>query len=278
MPAPEAEPAPLDELAQPVEPAAEADGAERGYYAAELVDEDQQAQLALKGSAQAAASASDPMGPGAVDRKRPDAAKPEPARKLRFRSKPSGGKQAVSNHKLELGGPAANAVSGADQLVLDHEMGSRAGAGGATTKRSAPRGGRSPVTTTGAASGWADRDEPAASGTLTAQRAPMSAAELRASESRLARAAKSKRCQEAAAIANDIYDRNPDHYKKRVAGSKNVERCGRQVADERKRRAVARKAPAADTSKNVGGGGKATAAPQKARAAPRPTESASQAD
>jgi hypothetical protein len=49
-------------------------------------------------------------------------------------------------------------------------------------------------------------------------------------------AARLKRCNDAAQIANDILDRNPDYYYARVTGSVSVKSCSGFVTAERKRR------------------------------------------
>ncbi len=76
-------------------------------------------------------------------------------------------------------------------------------------------------------------------------------------------AAKDKRCRDAGRIANDILDKKPTYYKKKVKGSKAVSDCGRFVAIETQRRAKQRKKQAARSRK------KAAGIPKKAKAAPR---------
>lgn len=91
---------------------------------------------------------------------------------------------------------------------------------------------------------------------------------LTVQEQKLTALARGKRCREAAAIANDILDRNPEYYVRRIRDSKDVEPCRRDVGVEQKRRAARRaKAPA---SKQAGGGG------QKTKAAPARDEAAEQ--
>jgi hypothetical protein len=82
---------------------------------------------------------------------------------------------------------------------------------------------------------------------------------------RLKAAWKGKRCQEAGKIANDILDRNPDFYTKRVKNTKAVTECSYYVKNETKRRARKRRA----TKKRASGGStsKAKAAPQRDEAA-----------
>ncbi len=80
-------------------------------------------------------------------------------------------------------------------------------------------------------------------------------------------AAKNKRCVEAGRIANDILDKKPTYYKRKVKGSKAVSDCNKFVAIETKRRAKARSKQAANARK------KAAGVPSKAKAAPRTDES-----
>jgi len=49
-----------------------------------------------------------------------------------------------------------------------------------------------------------------------------------------------QRCRDAARIANDILDRNPDYYYKRVKGSKAIKSCQWYVSNEQKRRSRTR--------------------------------------
>lgn len=53
---------------------------------------------------------------------------------------------------------------------------------------------------------------------------------------KLSKALTSQRCREAAKIANDILDRNPDFYYKKVAGTKSIKRCQWYVDNEQERR------------------------------------------
>ncbi|HKE19254.1 MAG TPA: zf-HC2 domain-containing protein [Kofleriaceae bacterium] len=69
-------------------------------------------------------------------------------------------------------------------------------------------------------------------------------------EQKLAALARDKRCRAAAAIANDILDRNPDFYARRVRDSKLVAPCRSYVNGEQRRRAAMRaKSPPAAASK-----------------------------
>jgi hypothetical protein len=78
----------------------------------------------------------------------------------------------------------------------------------------------------------------------------------------LAAAARDKRCRDAGIIANDILDKKPAYYKKKVAGTKAVKDCRSYVASETKRRAKVRSKRAARSKKAAG-------QPKKAKAAPR---------
>jgi hypothetical protein len=90
---------------------------------------------------------------------------------------------------------------------------------------------------------------------------------LSVQEQRLTALARGKRCREAAAIANDILDRNPEYYVRRIRDSKDVEPCRSFVGVETKRRAARRaKAPRS----------KAAGASQKAKAAPARDEAAAE--
>jgi hypothetical protein len=90
---------------------------------------------------------------------------------------------------------------------------------------------------------------------------------LSVQEQKLTALARGKRCREAAAIANDILDRNPEYYVRRIRDSKDVEPCRSLVSVETKRRAARRaRAP----------GGKAAGASQKAKAAPARDEAAAE--
>ncbi len=79
-------------------------------------------------------------------------------------------------------------------------------------------------------------------------------------------AAKSKRCREAGRIANDILDKKPAYYNRKVKNSQAVSDCGSYVASETKRRAKRRSKQAANARK------KAAGTPKKAKAAPRKTD------
>lgn len=53
---------------------------------------------------------------------------------------------------------------------------------------------------------------------------------------KLSKALSTQRCREAAKIANDILDRNPDFYYDKVAGTKSIKRCQWYVDNEQERR------------------------------------------
>lgn len=85
-------------------------------------------------------------------------------------------------------------------------------------------------------------------------------------------AARGKRCREAGRVANDILDRKPAYYKKKVEGSKAVGACRSYVASETKRRASLRSKRTAKSRKSKSG-----SIPSKAKAAPQMDESNAQA-
>jgi hypothetical protein len=74
--------------------------------------------------------------------------------------------------------------------------------------------------------------------------------------------AKKIKCSRVAQIANDILDRNPKFYYRRVRGSKKVSACNWYVSRETTRRSRLR------GKKGAGSGDSAVAAPRKRRAAP----------
>jgi hypothetical protein len=76
-----------------------------------------------------------------------------------------------------------------------------------------------------------------------ASREPLSREEqgwLDSSTQKLAGLVKVRRCREAAAVANDILDRNADFYSRRIADPKVTAPCQRYVTDERRKRVVSR--------------------------------------
>jgi hypothetical protein len=92
---------------------------------------------------------------------------------------------------------------------------------------------------------------------------------LEVQEQKLAALARGKRCREAAAIANDILDRNPAYYSRRVRDSRQLQPCRTYVASEQRRRAAVRaKSPPAAASKA------ASEPAQKVQAAPARDEAA----
>jgi Putative zinc-finger len=88
---------------------------------------------------------------------------------------------------------------------------------------------------------------------------------LQVQEQKLTALARNKRCREAAAVANDILDRDPAYYAHRVRDSKEVELCRSYVGNEQRRRAAARQ-----SQSPKGGAG----APPQTKAAPQPEEAA----
>jgi hypothetical protein len=88
---------------------------------------------------------------------------------------------------------------------------------------------------------------------------------LQVQEQRLTALARKKRCREAAAVANDILDRNPDYFARRVRVAKEVELCRSDIGNEQRRRAAARQAQPPQ-----GGAG----APPQSKAAPEKNEAA----
>jgi hypothetical protein len=92
---------------------------------------------------------------------------------------------------------------------------------------------------------------------------------LSSQEGKLDNAVRSRRCRDAAIIANDILDRNADYYTRRVRDSKAVAPCRSYLAEEQSRRSKLRaQKPAATKASRKGG-----ASGQKARAAPERDES-----
>jgi hypothetical protein len=190
-------------------------------------------------------------------------AKPAPAKKA---AKPSPKSSTTSRANV------ANAVSAADPLVSGVEPGGMRGGGSVGGKADAPRmpppqatpsaSTRKPMTADDADSFRPYRD-----------RKPPTAEELKwlgGQQAKLSSAVKAKRCVEAAKIANDILDRNPDYYVQQVSGRKTAQPCQMAVATEASRRARAR-------SKNVGDGSSQAAPPQqqqKAKSAPREADEA----
>ena len=165
----------------------------------------------------------------------------------------------------EWGGSLANAVSGADELVDLEEANQPAGdkprdlsaevMGGtnvavddkrrAEQQKSSPAA-NSPVTVTttskaGKKKDYAEPPPPApAQGEATAQYRPYDAKKelkwAQTEERKLDDALRGQRCRDAARIANDILDRNPDYYYTRVERSKAIKSCEWYVKDERQKR------------------------------------------
>ena len=122
--------------------------------------------------------------------------------------------------------PTTNAVSGADPLGgMENQS--------TTTRGFASAPGTVDSTDEGESTYRAYRDDPKSkreSDTRWAQ----------GQEQLLAQAVSKKQCRDAARIANDILDRNPDYYSKRVKNSKDVKNCQWYVSNERKKRTRAR--------------------------------------
>jgi hypothetical protein len=129
----------------------------------------------------------------------------------------------------------------------------------------APPPAAAPAPTTTAATGAAAGGEATKNDRYRAYRA-QDDAWAATQEKSLAAAAEQKRCRDAAAIANDILDRDPEYYTARIAKSAGVETCSWYVSDERSRRvATRRKAEAEDDAKGASKAEKAKAA----KAAPK---------
>ena len=273
--APEAQPA----TATPAPPADEADGdvrSNRDGYTADLLGKEDQAELSRK-----------------VAKERLESAGQDTSKQFSIEKKPPATRSKKSSKPVEPKGPIANAVSGADPLV-EGEMDLRAGiggGGGATRGRAddkmqkAAQPPPAPPSTTASTSnpspspkqeaqapGAIDFADPGAgdTGYRVYKDKPMSATELRANEGKLGVAVKKKDCVTAARIANDILDRNPAYYTKKVASQ--AKPCQWYVSNESRNRSARRAA-----SKNVGSG-KNVAAPQKAKAAPQKDQAAESAE
>ncbi|HWM88550.1 MAG TPA: hypothetical protein VNO33_21995, partial [Kofleriaceae bacterium] len=163
--------------------------------------------------------------------------------------------------------PASNAVGGAGPVAGDLAAESSQAA-------TSPGGGGAAATATPeppkARDDSADRKSDADGRYRPYRDKPLSKKEqgwLDGQEIKLSELARNKRCREAAAIANDILDRNPEFYTRRIGGSKQMEPCRWYVGQEQKRRA-ARRVQAPRSTKSSGG------AQQKVRAAPAKDEAA----
>ncbi|HUH04131.1 MAG TPA: zf-HC2 domain-containing protein [Kofleriaceae bacterium] len=209
----------------------------------------------------------------------------------------------VSKEQAGPGGDSlsANAVSGADRLidteadgdVFELQVGGElrnapravpppppaparrvengSSIGTQSTKKSPqkPSVSRPPVVTVPAdKSGAASRDDRAEK---NEQAAAAERAWAQTQANKLEDAARLKRCNDAAQIANDILDRNPDYYYAKVTGSVSVKSCSGFVTAERKRRdRVTRSNKAKPKSPAPASGSK------DAKAAPQPDEAASE--
>ncbi len=237
--------------APPPEPAKPSTGDRGEGYAAGLLDGEKEADLRQAEYAQAPEESSVRKQKAlpsklAEGRARSDAKKSIAARD------PSEPNSEVNRRGVDL--PSADIVAGdgTGSRPARNEVGR---AGPAEPKTAAP-GGAAVAT-----------DKPDADDARTRTLSKKDEGWLSVQEQKLTALARGKRCREAAAIANDILDRNPEYYVRRIRDSKYVEPCRRYVGVETKRRA-ARRAKAPST------GSKAAGASQKAKAAPARDEAA----
>jgi hypothetical protein len=158
--------------------------------------------------------------------------------------------------------PAANAVTGAGPLAAERQLesakGGEGGGGQGSQPTAAPESGRT-RTDLAKSAGRADLAEQKLS--------PAEQGWLDTRQLRVGQLARKKACREAAELANDILERNPGYYARRVEPLKEMVPCRSYVGFEQKRRAARRVQKPA--SKN-------SSAPQKARAAPARDEAAEQ--
>jgi hypothetical protein len=134
--------------------------------------------------------------------------------------------------------------------ALDRRAGAEAGAGGA-----AP-----PAQTTPPAEPSAGRFRPYRDPNLSRSEQGW----LFTQEGKLDTAVRNRQCRQAAAIANDILDRNPEYYARRVKDSQAVQPCQWFVSDEQGRRTRLRAQKSTATKARRKGG----SASQKVKAAP----------
>jgi hypothetical protein len=173
-------------------------------------------------------------------------AKRDVERKQRFASKP---KQAPADE------PAKSATTGGSDPMLAVERGDQSAAANTVS-------GAGPAAPAPPAKELADEDKAEQGRT-----APLKKNQgwLQVQEQRLTALVRNKRCREAATVANDILDRDPDYYARRVGALKEVELCRAYIGNEQRRRAAARQA-----QPPKGGAG----APAQTKAAPQPDEAA----
>ena len=232
-----AEPAPADDEAP----------SERDGYAADVLGSEAQEELSRE----------------MAEHRLEDASK-ETAKSFSLEKKsppPVKGKKMKSKPAADPKGPIANAVSGADPLIVGESNTSDKIQQKPAEPQAPPPSSTAP--STGSTRGGAlDFDSKGDSGGYRAYRQkPMSPTELKASEGKLAASVKKNDCVTAARIANDILDRNGEYTYKKIAGQ--TKPCQMAVNAEMRSRSARRQ------SKNVGSGSKNVGAPQKAKAAPQ---------
>ncbi len=237
-------------------------GGERGDgYAAGLLDGDKEADLREAEYAQApqetARRRQAPQSKVAQGRAKNEAKKSIASRdRSESRAESQAGRKAEGDINRRGIDPAAADVLASDGAGGKPTTNAVSGAAPAAEPETTVRGGAAVAT------GKSDTDD-----ARTRSLSKKEAGWLSVQEQRLTALARGKRCREAAAIANDILDRNPEYYVRRIRDSKDVEPCRSFVGVETKRRAARRaKAP----------GGKAAGASQKAKAAPARDEAAAE--
>ena len=177
----------------------------------------------------------------------------EQAAQTRLRSAPAAGGEVSPDQQTTGAPPATNAVSGAGPL--EEPDAPKAGAGLSRGAQSATPKAPEPSTDSAKTTRSADEERLSSS-----ERGWLDSRQVKVSE-----LARKKLCPQAAALANDILERNPGYYARRVEGLKELVPCRSYVGVEQKRRAARRVQKPA--SKN-------SSAPQKARAAPARDEAA----
>ncbi len=250
-------PGPAQTQSAASEPARPGGGERSDGYAAGLLDGDKEADLREAEYAQAPEETSRrkraPLSKVAEGRAKNEAKKSIASRD---RSESQAGKQAEGDINRRGIDPAAADVLASDGAGAKPATNAVSGAAPAAEPEKAVRGGAAVATA-----------KPDTDDARTRSLSKKEAGWLSVQEQRLTALARGKRCREAAAIANDILDRNPEYYVRRIRDSKEVEPCRSYVGVETKRRAARRaKAP----------GGKAAGASQKAKAAPARDEAAAE--
>lgn len=175
----------------------------------------------------------------------------------------------------------ANAVSGTDVLVdLDDAPGdglelAKKKPAVVTPSAPPPPPAQDPSPSTAPGNYRVYKEEEKASDKTVADKRKSETVWAAGKQQQLEEAAKLKRCQDAARIANDILDRNPDYYYQRVDRSSSVKTCSGFVSAERDRRAQSRgKKRAAKPKKSTSKKGASSS--DKAQAAPARDEAASE--